>query len=181
MNKFRRWVTSHRNGLFRGSVLLLLAAHLLYGLVYRETVTGRRVGPQEATLNAGLLIALFITLIFFFWAAMQFNESHEKADRHEQFMSLAMQRIGALEESKGNQTNAGAVWPWGTHETSLLRHLGAAADRWWKLYDPERPDTAPTNKEVVDWLTNERGVTENIAKAIATILRADGLRTGPRG
>ena len=150
---------------------------MLYVLAYRETLTGRHVGPQEATFYAGIVMLLIVVA----WSAMRFNESHKKAERNEQFMSLAMERIAALEESKGGPASAGAAWPWGTHETSLLRHLGAAADRWWKLYDPERPDTAPTNKEVIDWLMAEKGVTENIAKAIATILRADGLRTGPRG
>jgi hypothetical protein len=54
-----------------------------------------------------------------------------------------------------------------------------AAERLWRNYDPAEADTAPTNQQVIDYLTKE-GVTERMAKAIATILRADGLPTGPR-
>lgn len=70
-------------------------------------------------------------------------------------------------------------WPWGDHDTKLLRELSAAAARFWQLYDPSDPTTAPTNQQVIDWLT-ARGVAERTAEVMATILRADGLRTGPR-
>ena len=50
-------------------------------------------------------------------------------------------------------------WPWGSHETELLRHLAAAADRFWKRYNQSDPTTAPTNQEVIDWL-KQRGVSE---------------------
>jgi hypothetical protein len=72
-------------------------------------------------------------------------------------------------------------WPWGSYETKLLRDLAAAAEHWWKNYDPSDPTTAPTNQQVIDWLTKEReGVTPRAAASIATILRADGLSPGPR-
>lgn len=70
-------------------------------------------------------------------------------------------------------------WPWGRHSTGLLRKLAAAADKFWKNYDPEDPSTAPTNVVVSSWL-EEQGVAHRNATAMATILRADGLRTGPR-
>lgn len=70
-------------------------------------------------------------------------------------------------------------WPWGSHETQLLRHLAAAADRFWKNYDPSDPTTAPTNQEVIDWLV-EHGVARRNAEVMASILRADGLHPGPR-
>lgn len=70
-------------------------------------------------------------------------------------------------------------WPWGNHETELLRHLSAAAEKFWTLYDPEDITTAPTNEQVTEWLVSE-GVSKRIAEAIAQILRTDGLRTGPR-
>lgn len=70
-------------------------------------------------------------------------------------------------------------WPWGRHETNLLRKLAAAADRFWKNYDPSDPTTAPTNQEVIDWL-REENVAARTAEIIATILRADNLPTGPR-
>ncbi|ABB75475.1 hypothetical protein SAMN05216403_12327 [Nitrosospira multiformis ATCC 25196] len=70
-------------------------------------------------------------------------------------------------------------WPWGRHETHLLRKLGGAAQRFWSNYDPSDPTTAPTNQQVIDWLKGE-GVSERTAEIMATILRADGLPTGPR-
>lgn len=71
------------------------------------------------------------------------------------------------------------VWPWGRHSTVLLRSLAEVADKLWKNYDPADSSSAPTNKQVSDWL-KKRGVAERNAKAIATILRADKLPPGPR-
>lgn len=70
-------------------------------------------------------------------------------------------------------------WPWGRHSTVLLRNLAEAADRFWKNYDPDDPSSAPTNRQVAEWL-EDRGVSTSKAEAIATILRADGLPKGPR-
>lgn len=72
------------------------------------------------------------------------------------------------------------IWPWGEHHTEMLGHLDAAASKWWAFYDPTQPDTAPTNEMVSTWLSEERNVSKDKARAIASILRADGLRTGPR-
>lgn len=74
---------------------------------------------------------------------------------------------------------AANTWPWGTHETELLRHLAAAVGRFWKNYDPTDATTAPTNEEVVAWLV-ARGVANRNAQVMARMLRADGLPTGPR-
>lgn len=70
-------------------------------------------------------------------------------------------------------------WPWGEYETELLRKLATAAEEWWSTYDPASPATAPTNQEVKDWLIGQ-GVSDRVAESMATILRADGLATGPR-
>jgi hypothetical protein len=70
-------------------------------------------------------------------------------------------------------------WPWGAHDTKLLSHLAAAAEKWWSNYDPNDNTTAHTNEEVSGWL-QERGVGKSMADKMATILRADGLPTGPR-
>ena len=70
-------------------------------------------------------------------------------------------------------------WPWGDYETDLLRKLATAADNFWKLYDSTDNTTAPTNQQVTDWLKRQ-GVADRTAEVMATILRADGLPTGPR-
>jgi hypothetical protein len=70
-------------------------------------------------------------------------------------------------------------WPWGAYETKLLRDLAEAAERFWVRYDPADTTTAPTNEDVIAWL-EDRGVSNNLAKAIASILRAEGLPPGPR-
>lgn len=71
-------------------------------------------------------------------------------------------------------------WPRGRYDTKLLRDLAAAANKFWKNYDPEDPSTAPTNQKVIDWLVGERKVAKRAAAIMATILRADGLPPGPR-
>lgn len=80
--------------------------------------------------------------------------------------------------SEGLQTG-GAGWPWGNHETELLRKLAAAAARFWTNYDLTDNTTAPTNQAVATWL-KEQGVAERVAEIMAQILRPDGLPTGPR-
>ncbi len=72
-----------------------------------------------------------------------------------------------------------AGWPWGNYETELLQKLALAANRFWKNYDPTDPTTAPTNQAVIEWL-KAQGVASRTAEVMATILRADGLPTGPR-
>ena len=70
-------------------------------------------------------------------------------------------------------------WPWGDHDTELLRRLKDAAKRFWTNFDPTDPGTAPLSADVSAWL-QERGVAARTAEVIASILRADGLPTGPR-
>ena len=84
-----------------------------------------------------------------------------------------------FDSEPSSATGVAGKWPWGDHETGLLRKLAAAAEKYWKLYDPTDTTTAPTNQAIVEWL-KEQGVTANIAQAMATILRVDGLSTGPR-
>ena len=91
-----------------------------------------------------------------------------------------MKRMGPYPEAEeGLQDGVGTKWPWGDYETELLRKLATAADRFWKLYDPADNTTAPTNQQVIDWL-KQQGVADRTAEVMATILRADGLPTGPR-
>lgn len=70
-------------------------------------------------------------------------------------------------------------WPWGRHETQLLRKLAGAADLFWKNYQPDDPTSAPTNEQVIEWLVDQK-VARRTAEIMATILRADGLSPGPR-
>lgn len=70
-------------------------------------------------------------------------------------------------------------WPWGHYETEALRKLALAVNRFWKNYDPTDISTAPTSDQVEEWLIGQN-ITRPKAKAIATILRADGLPTGRR-
>jgi hypothetical protein len=74
-------------------------------------------------------------------------------------------------------------WPWGNHETENLRWLSKAAHRFWARFDPSDESTASTNEEVVGWLQTESArqgsrMSDHIAKAIATILRPEGLKPG---
>lgn len=75
---------------------------------------------------------------------------------------------------------ASSRWPWGNHHTELLGHLEAAALRYWQNYDPTDATTAPTNRDVAEWLVNERKVSQKMSESIASMLRLDGLPTGPR-
>lgn len=94
---------------------------------------------------------------------------------------IRLHGLGADSEVKVDDPSVVANrWPWGSHHTEMLGHVEAAATKWWANYDPTSPDTAPTNDMVSEWLCNERDVSKDKAKAIASILRADGLRTGPR-
>ena len=72
-------------------------------------------------------------------------------------------------------------WPWGNHHTELLGHLEAAAKIFWINYDPANTKaTAPKNETVVNWLVTERKVSQTVAISMATMLRPDDLKTGPR-
>ena len=72
-------------------------------------------------------------------------------------------------------------WPWGNHHTELLGHLEAAARRYWGgNYDPADATTAPTNATVSEWLQTERKISKTMADSTASMLRPDGLPTGPR-
>jgi len=79
----------------------------------------------------------------------------------------------------GDDKRTTAPWPWGDHDTTLLQHLAAAAERFWKRYDPTDATTAPTNQTVSEWLQG-RGVSSRIAETMASMLRPEGLKTGPR-
>lgn len=78
-----------------------------------------------------------------------------------------------------DQQNTSTAFPWGCHSTKLLGQLSEAAIKFWTLYDPTDPSTAPTNEQVSNWL-EEQGVAKRNSEVMATILRADGLTMGRR-
>ena len=82
-------------------------------------------------------------------------------------------------KSDGGPLASPRRWPWGSHHTELLGQLEAAAQRFWVNFDPTDNSTAPTNEVVAAWL-QERGVSRRAADSIASILRPNGLPTGPR-
>lgn len=100
----------------------------------------------------------------------QWQEAHRKA----------MVCIADLErELAAARATPPTHWPWGSFETAKLRRLVAAVQKFWVNYDPAEPDTAPTNVQVAAWLS-EQGESPNLAKAMATMLRADDLKPGRR-
>jgi hypothetical protein len=70
-------------------------------------------------------------------------------------------------------------WPWGNYETDGLRMMEKAIEKFWVLYDPAQPDTAPTNEVVEAWL-REQGMSPRKAEAVASLIRADALPLGRR-
>ena len=85
-----------------------------------------------------------------------------------------LNQIVSIETPKGR-------WPWGDHHTELLGHLDLAARKFWVNYDPANPKaTAPKAGEVINWLVTECKVSESMATSMATMLRPDDLKTGPR-
>lgn len=145
------------------------------------------LGLARAGIGGGYQIfywAVLATSFLWLFSATKSSISADRARHAEQVLGLALSRISLLE---GKLIEAGQTpesmtrnWPWGTHHTEALSHLEAAANRFWKLYDPTDDSTAPTNKQVSDWLQSERKVSAKMADSIASILRADGLPTGPR-
>lgn len=95
--------------------------------------------------------------------------------------AIGMKSVYPFDRSQPLATEkASGRWPWGDHHTEPLGHLDAAAKRYWVNYEPTDPTTAPTNKDVSEWLITERKVSQKMAESIASMLRPDGLATGPR-
>jgi hypothetical protein len=132
--------------------------------------TGGPPGPSPAT--------IFVSAEALPESWAQSIEDAEHSDLTEEMAAVA-----ATEEQVNGESPLASQdskkWPWGNHETELLRKLAAAADRFWQRYDHTDATTAPTNKQVIDWLKT-KGVAQRTAEVMATILRADGLPTGPR-
>ena len=103
-----------------------------------------------------------------------------------QFDPKQSNKTDASIEANTNSTPAGR-WPWGNHHTELLGHLEAAAREFWTGYSPENAKaTAPKSETVIAWLEarnvpgQKKKVSNQMATAIASMLRPDDLPTGPR-
>lgn len=164
----------------------------LYPIYAQQTVFGADLSQLPTELRRVLASLGITTTLLLFGCSALFLE----VTRRRNFEKWAVGVMGSMaarlmqldkdSESKSPITlaelpvEARVLWPWGNHHTVLLGHLDAAAKRFWLLYDPADRTTAPTNEMVADWLQSERGVSKDKARAIASILRADGLPMGPR-
>lgn len=103
------------------------------------------------------------------------------AKKHRELIDLDLQTkaIIANQCTENPLQESERRWPWGNHETELLRKLALAAERFWKLYDPNDPTTAPISEQVIEWL-KQQGVADRTAEKMAQILRANGLPSGRR-
>lgn len=144
--------------------------------------TNNAIRTFEALYLIYILAGVFITALAA-WMAIQISKNKKNKQLISR-LNWTIERLAKLENTakKTEQSlhNSESHWPWGSHHTNALSDLEAAAQRFWTLYDPNDPSTAPTNEMVATWLRDERGTSKDKATAIASILRADGLRPGPR-
>lgn len=110
-----------------------------------------------------------------FFASLEHNDPQEL----QRLRTAFLKHLGMPPLEDDLTLSSSSKWPWGNHDTTLLGHLAEAAKRFWTNYDPADIGTAPTSQDVVEWLV-ARGVAQRNAEIMATILRADGLPTGPR-
>jgi hypothetical protein len=109
------------------------------------------------------------------------NQEFDRDDIIRWLSAIGMQSLYCFDlQNIDAPARLGDRWPWGNHHTELLGHLEAAARRYWVNYEPTDATTAPINKDVSEWLIAERKVSKTMADSIASMLRPDGLPTGPR-
>jgi hypothetical protein len=171
-------------------LLMLYAFYRVYQLVHM-VANDPAYWPQALTdLILILAIGMLTGVGALLWILYQrFQYLHATQSWLIDVVQYQGQKLGAFEpEDKLAENLALSIpaiggslnWPWGRHHTEYLGHLDAAARKWWHSYEPSDPSTAPTNEIVADWLRNERGISKEKARAIASMLRPDGLPTGPR-
>ena len=103
----------------------------------------------------------------------------QELDRFEAQFLAVPDDLSAAYGSQNDMRDRG-MWPWGSHETKLLRALAEAGEQWWSTYDQDDKTTAPTNEDVSEWLRHKHGVAARVAEVMAQILRADDIPQGPR-
>lgn len=167
-------------------LFILVGAHLMDGSKLPPGLPTLRDGLAAIFAGFGIVCYLLLFLIFIgvnrikrlershHWLIDAVNWNIERLKAH----GLCRMPAGS-EPSQPSDADSGR-WPWGTHHTELLGHLDAAARKFWTLYDPADLSTAPTNEMVAEWLQEHRDVSKDKSRAIASILRPDGLPTGPR-
>ena len=168
----------------RGQLLRLPRA-AVDKVLFEEAGGTKTAKPEEAAATSSDTITLFLP------GWMQVSQGDLLISRWERDRFIAESQrlpvvIKGLQESERSsdlsKTDDPALgrWPWGDHDTKLLRHLAAAAHEWWSTYDPDNPSTAPTNADVSGWLIDKHKVSKRMAEAMAQILRANGLPGGRR-
>jgi len=60
--------------------------------------------------------------------------------------TIAAELVEIANRAPTEREQTATRWPWGNHESALLEHLAAAAERFWRHYDPDdltgyRPST----------------------------------------
>lgn len=80
-------------------------------------------------------------------------------------------------------SSVGGRWPWGNHETELLRFLEKAAVKFWVNFDPDDPTTKVNSDVVEAWLKSQklsdgREFPVRVAEVIAQMLRPRELKVG---
>lgn len=136
------------------------------------TVSGvlpRIMGPKDDSMFRRANIQEWLN--YFGWRSAYEFQSKPQLDVESSSIVLKSNAAGAIN---------GTRWPWGNHETELLSALAKVGERWWSLYDPQDSTTAPTNSAVSAWAQENLKLSKNMADAIASILRADEVPTGPR-
>ena len=162
--------------------LFLLVGILTWGIFHQEMVAnhlgslalvGAAVGVFGTTMSIVSLLANIALDRQINWLTSVAGSQADKLDRLVERSNIG--NVDAVAEE-----NNSPKWPWGDHHTKHLGHLNDAATRFWKLYDPNDVTTAPTNEMIINWLMTEKGASAEKSRAIASILRLDGLPTGPR-
>lgn len=133
-------------------------------VVVRNFGDGSELAPTSVVFGNSLKCTVKLPL-FATWA------TRVQLDIPEELLKLA-EKVDDVANKRGS-------WPWGDHETNLLRKLAAAVREHWTGYDPNRPKSAPKNATVIRWL-EEQGVAKRTAQVMASILRRDDLPPGPR-
>jgi hypothetical protein len=70
------------------------------------------------------------------------------------------------------------AWPWGEYSTPDLELVAEAVRAFWIEWDGEAA-SAPKNDTVIAWLEG-RGMSNNLAKVVATLIRSPKVPAGAR-